>query len=441
MAISPTKKNIKEKINYLATHSVTKNYFILFGGRGVGACIGFAIGVLLPKYLSPFDYGVYAMVMAVFDISVVFAELGLGMALVRFVALYIKEDPNKAKYYLMISFWILAISGFIVSVSGVLLSDTIAELYYWKPELSLYIKLGFGSVLGSVLWSYALSNLQARESFGKYSIASVSVGTFKLLLILSLVYVFTITVSSVLIVQVIVPLVGSIFVIRFTSTRLVGLQGDFKETLSRLLHFSKWTFIVDVSIMAFSRVDTLILGRYANEAMIGYYNVAVTLVYPFTVLISSFLNVLFPRVSRLKEISEFKSYAKKVVLINIVCAFFLLPVVYFAGDFIRLLFTKSSGVFEYEPSIKMFQIMFFGFLFNFIVEPIYLVSYAIDKPKIIAYLCLFKLAVCLTGNFILVPRFFGIGAAISSVITHVSGGIFALYLIYINIFREKTSDA
>ncbi len=431
-----TYEKYKEKLIYVVTHSVTKNYLILFSGRGIGACIGFVVGILLPRYLSPFDYGVYAMVMAIFDISVVFAELGLGTAIVRFVSLYINQDKQKAHYYLMLSFWILAISGLLVSIVGVSLSDVFAEWFYFKPGLSIYIKLGFCSVLGSVLWSYALSSLQAREFFTKYSIASVGAGLLKLVLILGIIFFLSLTVSSVLIVQIIVPVVGSWVVLHYTSTRVLGVKGDFRGTMDRLLHFGKWTFIVDLSVMAFSRVDTLILGRYTGEVVIGNYNVAVTLLYPFTVLISSFLNVLFPRVSRLSKISELKRYAKRVVLINVVCVFCFLPVVYFAGDIIRFLFSKPGGAFEYSSSILMFQIMFFGFMFNFVVEPIYLISYAIDKPSIIAYLCLFKLFICLTANFILVPVYHGIGAATSSVITHVLGGSFALYLIYKNILKE-----
>jgi len=440
LSLVETFENIKGKVKYLLTHSVTRDYVILFGGRGVGACIGFVVGILLPKYLSPFDYGVYAMVMAVFDISVVFAELGLGMALVRFVSLNIQQNKEKADYYLMVGFWVLLASGITVSCIGIHFSDVFAELFYCKPELSVYMKLGFASVIGSTMWSYALSSLQAKEFFGKYSLISVCMGALKLSFIAVLVYFFTINVSSVLVVQIIVPIVGTILVLRWTSTRVTGVKGDIKSTVNDLMHFGKWMFVVDLSVMLFSRVDTLILGRYANEVTIGYYNVAVTLVYPFTVLISSFLNVLFPRVSRLSKLSEFKRYIRRVLTVNLLCSIFFLPIVYYAGDILRLLLTKSGGSFEYGPSITMFQIMFFGFLFNFIVEPIYLISYAIDKPKIIAYLCLCKLLICVTCNFILVPIYYAIGAAISSVITHVVGGTFAIYLIYKNVFREMAED-
>ncbi len=90
----------------------------------------------------------------------------------------------------------------------------------------------------------------------------------------------------------------------------------------------------------------------------------------------------------------------------------------------------------YSPSIVIFRLLFIGFLFNFIIEPVYLVAYTVNKPQILALVCVVKLIINVVANLILIPRMGALGAALAAVITHISGGIFALSLIYKYVYKK-----
>lgn len=425
--------DIKTTLKNLFTHKITTNTFILSGGRFIASALGLLVGTLVARKLGPAGFGTFSITMAVFEVAVVFTEIGIGISLVRFVNMYSVKDRAQADYYLKVGFWILLGSALLVSGVGLILSPTIATQLYHKPQLILPIRLGFLIVIGGILWSYLLSSLHARELFSRYASFSIIVGLLKLGIIGLLVYFAAITVNNVLIVYIIIPLVGFVLGIIFTPTPLFKARGNFKETASSLFSFSKWIFLIDFFFMLSGRIDLLILGRYVKEEVLGHYSMAYMLISSFTILTSSLLNVLLPYVCKFDTMEQIREYVRKIPKITFCCALVLLPAIFVIGPVVRLVVGP-----EYGPTIPLFQIMFFGFLATFIVDPIYLVVYPVNKPRLLSLLCIIRLAVSAGSNLWLIPRYGALGAATASIATNFIVAIIGISLIYKFVYKQKS---
>ncbi len=430
---SVTGNNLKSTLKNIFTHKVTTNTFILSGGRFVASALGLLIGLLVARKLGAADFGVFSIAMAVFEIAVVFTEIGIGISLVRFVPMYSIKDKGLADYYLKVGFWCLLGSAFLVAGLGLILSPTIAVQIYHKPQLVNPIRLAFIAVIGGILWSYLLSSLHAREFFSRYSAFSVIVGVIKLGVIGILVYLAAMTVNNVLIAYILIPVVGFILGIIFTPTPLFKAKGKFKQTARSLFNFSKWIFLIDFFLMLSGRIDLLILGYFVKDEVLGHYSMAYMIISVFTILTSSFVNVLLPYVCKFDNMTQIREYVRKIPKVTFTCALFLLPVIFLIGPIIHLVVGA-----EYTPSILIFQVMFFGFLVTFIVDPIYLVAYAVNKPRILSLLCIISLGLSAGTNLLLIPRYGALGAAAASVTTNFLVGIIGVSLIYNYVYKQDS---
>jgi O-antigen/teichoic acid export membrane protein len=423
-------QDIKATLKNITTHKITTNTFVLSVGRFVTSALGLLIGMLVARTLGAADFGIFSIAMAVFEIAVVFTEIGIGISLVRFVPMYSVEDSEQADYYLKVGFWTLLCSAFLVTSLGLMLSPTIAVRIYHKPQLVLPIRLGFVAVLGGILWSYLLSSFHAREFFSRYAVFSVIVGLLKLGVIGALVYLAAMTVTNVLITYILLPVVGFVLGMIYTPTRLFSAKGKLKETIRSLINFSKWIFLMDFLFMLSNRIDLLILGYYVKDEVMGHYSMAYMIISIFTILTSSLVNVLLPYVCKFNSMEQIREYVRKIPKITFVCALVLLPVIFIMGPVIRLVLGQ-----EYAPSILIFQVMFFGFLVSFIVDPIYLVAYAVNKPRILSMLCVVRLMLSAGSNILLIPRYGALGAATASMLTNFLVGMVGISLIYNYVYK------
>jgi O-antigen/teichoic acid export membrane protein len=424
-------EDLKTTLKNIFTHQVTTNTAILSGGRFIAAALGFLIGMLVARVLGPADFGIFSIAMAVFEVAVVFTEIGIGISLVRFVPMYSLKDKERADYYLKVGFWLLLASAFVVAGVGLILSPTIAVRIYNKPQLTNPIRLGFIAVIGGILWSYLLSSLHARELFSRYAVFSIIIGLLKLGVIGLLIYLAAITVTNVLLVYIMIPVAGFILGIIYTPTRLFGARGKLGETIRSLINFSKWIFLIDFFWMLSSRIDLLILGYFVKDEALGHYSMAYYMISVFTILTSSLVNVLLPYVSKFDTMEQIREYVQKIPKITLSCALLLLPVIFIIGPVIHLVVGQ-----EYTPSILLFQVMFFGFLVTFIIDPIYLVAYPVNKPRIISLLCIIRLILSAGTNLLLIPRYGALGAAAASVITNFLVATIGVSLIYNYVYKQ-----
>ncbi|WP_338602480.1 oligosaccharide flippase family protein [Sulfolobus tengchongensis] len=119
--------------------ALVTNYINLLQGRFISHVIGFIGSVLVIRILAPTDYGILSIAMSLPYTVGVFGNLGVNMAVTRYVSKY-KESNNLAKVYRMISSGIVfdVLYGIILAIIGYILAPYIFTFIYNKPQVIPY---------------------------------------------------------------------------------------------------------------------------------------------------------------------------------------------------------------------------------------------------------------------------------------------------------------
>lgn len=178
------------------------------------------------------------------------------------------------------------------------------------------------------------------------------------------------------------------------------------------------TMIVMVLISVNYSVDTLMLKNMSTSYEVGLYSVAVNFSNMFLLIPDSFKEVLFGDSTK-------KDFSKKTVIDSIAVSFaaslFILIGFVFLGKLAIRLFYGN----DYIDSYKITLILFGGSLsmiFFKILQPVY-ISHGGQKKAAVFLTC--SAIINIIVNYILIPRFAEMGAAVASAISYtVCGALF-----------------
>ncbi len=112
------------------------------GGAFLGACLSFALTLLVTHAISPSRFGLYAIALATVIIAQPAAVLGLDVGAVRFVALHAAEgDEPGARGSFQVAFAIVAVVSVLLTVALYAGAPWLAASAFHKPQAAELIRL------------------------------------------------------------------------------------------------------------------------------------------------------------------------------------------------------------------------------------------------------------------------------------------------------------
>jgi len=398
----------------LSKSKIAKDSAIVFTGNILGAGLGFIATILITRTLGPAQFGLFSVALAVMGIASQFSDFGISTGLVRFASLYLKNDNQKANLIFKVSLKLKLIVAILVFLIGFFASESLAVHVFGKPGLIFPLKLAFIGAFGASqsFKKFALFNLI--NPLGKFALIGLLFLTYKLNLFSAL--------TTVIILPFIAFPIGSLIIPR----DFLRAKGDENEAFHNLFHFSKWILVSVFCVMIFIRLDVLMLGYFKAAEEVGYYSAAYNLSITFLLITGAFTTVLLPEISKLLTKEGIKHYLKRYISIAGVIAIFLFfPLFFLASPVISTIY----GV-DYILSIVLFKILLVNQLIILTFNPIGLFLYSINKPQIAAFANITQLSLNFVGNYMLIPIYGAIGAAIVTLVTNVVGiGLVGLYLL------------
>lgn len=356
-----------------------------------------------------------------------FSDFGIGTGMIRFASLYLKNDNQKANLFFKVSMKLKLFISILVFLIGFFTSESLAIHVFRKPELILLLKFAFIGAFGTSLVGYIIETLQARQSFKKFTFVNMITPFAKLTLIGLLFLTYKLNLLSAFTVVTILPFIAFLIGSLIIPKDFLKARGDENAALSKLFHFSKWIFVSVFCIAIFTRLDVLMLSYFKVMKEVGYYSAGYSLGFGFSILLSSLITVLLPIISKLTEKQQIINYLKKTLKITLLISIIFFPIFFLAKPLILTIY----GV-PYLDSVAIFQILFLRFLLVLTFNPITIVVYSVNKPKIGAYGNLLQLTFNFIGNYLVIPMYGAYGAAMVSLITDVIGECFILYHLYIH---------
>ena len=412
---------------------IAKGTTIVFIGTIIGLLLGFVGRVILIRFTTQSEYGIYSLALTVLSIFVVISTLGLGEGSTRYIAYFRgKGEEGNVRGVISSSIGIALAASISLATISFFISDFISVNTFHIPELSTPLKIfsivipfsvllsvfvaifrGFGMVDAKVYFQDVLRPVL----FVLFLIAVV-------LFNLPFIGVFYAHISSI----VVTCVVFMMYMVK-KSPLGVGTSGVSNPMTKKLLSFSVPLLAVSMLMMVMSWTDTLMLGYFKTPDVVGVYNAALPLAQLLSVTLLSMSFIYVPIISQLYSknlIDELKrSYiilTKWIFLVTLplFCVLFLFP------DVVLNLFFGS----RYIGASVALQILAFGFFLNICLGFTYNTLLVLGKSKFLMWTFAISAIINIILNTVLIPPMGIIGASIASAFSLIVAKVLNMIKLY-----------
>ena len=267
----------------------------------------------------------------------------------------------------------------------------------------------------------------------------------KIVLTFILVYIFSFGIIGAVYASLIAVILSTILafyiinkhIFNFITTKNIE---DKKNIRKEILFYSIPLMLSGTLISITSWTDTIMLGHFKSASDVGVYNAALPTAQLIYIIPYVFMLIFLPVLAELyakgkKEVLSliYLRVTKWIIFLNfLLFSFFFL--------FSKILLTYLFGT-EYSSGDLSLIILSFGFFIGYLLLPTERMFMVLKKTKIIFMITLFVTLSNVLLNYILIPRFSIIGAAIATAISHIFAfviyAIIGYSILKINPFKIK----
>ncbi len=283
-----------------------KGGFHLLWGYVISTVISSVGTIFIARLLGSDLYGLYGIVINITVLISVFRDWGITNALTRYTAQYRSTGrDSEIKSIFIAGILFELILGITLSIVALLLSGFIANDFYNRPEITPLIQIASISVLASGLITLSTAVFTGIEKMQYNSVMLIVQSIIKTFLIIGLVLLGLGTSGAIIGYTVgclAAGLVGVLFILHIYRTipKPITIKLEVKEYTRELLKYGIPLSLSSILSGFLSQYySTLIPYFYADNSLVGNYNIA----YTFVVLITFFSlpigTMLFPAFSKL----------------------------------------------------------------------------------------------------------------------------------------------
>lgn len=391
----------------IASNRILINIIATFTKSIAANLFGFISGVILARYLGPGHYGQYSFSVSFCYLFMIISDFGLN-------DLYIKDiaaNKGLAPKYIGASFFIKPSIG-VISICFLYL---ILNILNYSNEIILYtmifsIHIFFINqinTISSVFRSYE------RMEYSAY--ISLIIGVFSLFFVSILSYLNQ-SLTTIIIFRVIVFIL--VFWIGMYFLRCISISPNFNINKKFIFEVIKKSFPFLTSGLIhtlYIKIDLIMLSKMKGDVYVGYFTPAANdLFFGLFIIPSTIATVLYPIFSR-QYVSSVDKMRESINFSIKILAVLGAPIS--VGTFIlsRQITYTIFGL-QYDNSISVLQIIALAILFVFIREPLGYGLASIGKVRILMLANIISLIINIFINFIVIPIYAHVGAALTSVI-------------------------
>ncbi len=386
-------------------------------GTAFGKSIFFLSQILIARFLGVEEFGLYGLGLAAVKICEIFARLGLNMGGMRFVSIHKDYDPPKLKGVLISATTLSLVSGFFVGFLVFFLSEFMAGSIFQKPELAPVLQ-SFSFAIPFTAGTMVVSSLLQGFHTTKYTMISREI--MQPALNLGLFIAFYLTGFG---------LLGAVyaFILSNLGALLTGIHycrklfpDLFRKHLPAtyeiwpLVSYSVPLLFVGFLHFLLSSADILMLGYLSSARDVGIYRAAAQISSVMSVFLIATNSIYAPVAADLYQRSEMARLAGIFKTTTHWLCFGTVPIfilLLFSGREILMIFGKDYAE---SRATTALSILAFGHLVSCMTGGVgvTLTMTRRQKLELVNSLCMAGLNLFL--NYLLIPRYGAIGAAIAS---------------------------
>ncbi|MEU1971722.1 lipopolysaccharide biosynthesis protein [Microbacterium sp. NPDC019599] len=299
--------------------------------------------VLLARLLSPTDYGVTAMVLAIIGVGEILRDFGLSSAAIQAKTLSVGQRTNL--------FWINVGIGAVLTTIVAALAVPIADFYGDPRLLGVTLALAPTFLFNGIATQFR-ADLNRRFRFGQ--LAGVEIFAQACALGIALMLALWGWGYWALVAQQVIQAFLQVVILPFLARWLPGLPRR-GEPMRSLLTFGGGLVTAQLLVYASRNVDSLVIGRMFGAQSLGYYNRAFQLMLlPLNQVNAPSTRVALPTLARLqdqpKRYAEFILFGQTILLnlVSLILAFSIAQA--------PAVISISLGP-QWAPSVPIFQVL------------------------------------------------------------------------------------
>lgn len=309
----------------------------------LGIFISLAISGILARLISPKEFGIVAVATVLITFFGIFSELGIAPAIIQTKNL-LKEDLDKIFSF---TIWV----GLAISIMFFCSSWLIAGYYNNTKLISVCQLLSINLLFAAV--NIVPNGLMFKNKEFRF----IAIRSIIVQLVGGTVAVFAAFMGAGIYALLINPIFSSIFIFLFSYHRfpLKPLFTLGLDSMKKISSFSLYQFFFNI-INYFSRnLDKLLIGKFMNLALLGYYDKSYRLMMlPLQNITAVLTPVMHPILSDFQDnLSQLERSYLKIIRLLAFIGFPLSAFLWFSAEEIMLLVFGN----QWEPSVPTFQIL------------------------------------------------------------------------------------
>ena len=407
---------VNESLNLIA-----KGAGIILVGTFIGSILSAIFPIIIARFYTPVEFGIYALAMTVFLFLTRISYLGLDDGCPRNISFYRgKKDYEKVKGVVDSSFQFIILSSILASVLLFLIADWLSLNIFNNENLSIPLKLLSISLPFFVLTGIIISVFRGfdRANENVY-FAHILTGVGKILLVIPVIviglsfnYVFLAIAGNIILVFLI-----ALIYYKIRKPKEIKIKKSKKIPVKKeLLFFSLPLVFSGMAWFLLQGTDKFMIGLIMQEYDVGLYNAACTVSTYLNIFLVSIMFIYQPVGTKL--FGAGKNLEIKKLYQTITKWVFLLasPVIMFVflqpETTISILFGS-----EYSGAVFSLLVLFLAYTIRICLGPAGGSVIMLGKTKQLMYIVAFIAIANIVLNWLLIPIYGISGAAFATAIS------------------------
>ena len=427
---------MSENVNQ-SLKKIAKGTCIVFIGSLAGVFLAFIGRLMIARYGTVSEYGVFCLALVILNICVVISSLGLQNGVTRSIAYARGKNENeKIQVFISVSIWLGLAASIILCFILFFASETIAVNIFHEPAFTAPLKifsiaipfftlssvlvsifLGFGRVQVKVYFQDILKNVLFPILLLAVILLSLS--------FTSVFYAYTVSLAIPCLLLVIYTVKYLPSSIKFTAKPTNNANPVAKE----LLFFSLPLLGVAMLGMIIAWTDTLMLGSFKSTAEVGLYNAAHPLANFISSPLSALLVIYMPITSRLYAQGLMPEMRRNFAILTKWLCSLTLPLFLILFLFPEIVLNFLFGA-NYIFAAIALRILSLGYIINNFLGPNGSTLIAIGESKFMMWATAATAILNIGLNIALIPTLGIEGAALASVVAITSINLIRCWKLY-----------
>jgi O-antigen/teichoic acid export membrane protein len=409
-----------------------KGTMLVFGGSIGTLLLAFATKVLIVRYTTQEEFGIYALAISVVSILTFLAQVGLQEGSPRYISFFLgKGDNEKAKGVIDSSLKIVIptslMSFFVLYIFADAISNEIFKITNLAEPLKVIsLSIPFGVLSGIIIAIFRgfkiikpkvyFRDLARPLIFLLLSFVFIEIG----LPFISIIYAYLFSVA-----------IESIFLSAIAHKKLnIKISRTKPGTIKKeLLFFSIPILSTNLMGVAIGWTDTLLLGYFRSAEDVAFYNVALTLAKMLILPLMALSYIYIPIASQLyaKDLVYEMKRTYQVLTKWIFSVAF--PVFIIFSMFPETVISSLFGE-RYVGAVLVLRLLSIGFIFHIFMGLNNLTLLVLGRSKILMWVSVIVAGLNILLNYSLIPLYGIVGAALATTVSYLALNIMLSIKLY-----------